>query len=274
MTRQYLRKVSLVIGQDKDAIELSDFRIKFDVRRGDRETPNAADIRIYNLKDDTANRIQKEFTRVVLQAGYEGNYGIIFMGELFQVRRGRESATDTYVDIMASDGDSAYKYAIVNTSLAAGASAKDQINALLKPMGEKGVTQGFLPEGLDNQKQSRGVAMFGLAREYARDIARTAQCAWSIQDGKLNFVPLSAYIPGEVPVITSATGVVGVPEQTANGIKVRMLLNPSIKIGTLIQIDNASVQRMRLGIREDQDAQNNMDLLSGKLANDGFYYVT
>jgi hypothetical protein len=273
MTRQYLRKVSLVIGQEKDAIELSDFRIKFDVRRGDLETPNSDDIRIHNLKDDTANRIQKEFTRVVLQAAYEGNYGIIFMGELFQVRRGRESATDTYVDIMASDGDSAYNYAIVNTSLAAGASAKDQINALLKPMGEKGVTQGYIPPGMDNQKQSRGVVMFGLAREYARDIAKTAQCAWSIQDGKLNFVPLSAYIPGEVPVITSATGMIGVPEQTANGIKVRMLLNPSIKVGTLIQINNKDVQiqQMKFGLHRDEQAQIQTKLLSGKIANDGFY---
>ncbi|MGC8165472.1 hypothetical protein ACP3WT_28400, partial [Salmonella enterica] len=68
----------------------------------------------------TRQRIEQEFTRIVLQAGYAGNYGIIFDGSVKQVRRGRENQTDTYLDITAADGDSAYNFAVVNTSLAAG----------------------------------------------------------------------------------------------------------------------------------------------------------
>ena len=91
---QWLRKVSLVMGQiGGKSLDLSEFRFTFSVKRGDTQTPNTVRIRIYNLSDSTAHKLSgKEFSQVVLQAGYEGNFGIIFIGEVVQARRGRESA--------------------------------------------------------------------------------------------------------------------------------------------------------------------------------------
>ena len=92
MAEQFGRKVSLIIGPDAgDALDLSGLRIVFRVQRGDTQTPNSLRARVYNVSDNTAQRAEsKEFTRIVLQAGYEGNYGIIFDGSIIQVRRGRE----------------------------------------------------------------------------------------------------------------------------------------------------------------------------------------
>ncbi|MBU9534734.1 hypothetical protein KTE49_30340, partial [Burkholderia multivorans] len=130
--QQFVRKVSLIIGFDSgEALDLSELRIVFRVQRGDLQTPNSARIRVYNVSATTARRAQKEFTRVVLQAGYEGNYGIIFDGQIKQVRRGRESQTDTFLDITAADGDSAYNFAVVNTTLAAGSVATDHVSAAI-----------------------------------------------------------------------------------------------------------------------------------------------
>jgi hypothetical protein len=39
------------------------------------------------------------------------------------------------------------------------------------------------------------------------------------------------FIPGQVPTISPATGLIGIPEQTQNGISFRCLLNSRIKIG-------------------------------------------
>ena len=67
-TPQYGRKVSLIVGQDSGAaLELSALRVVFHVRRGDLQTPNSAAIRVYNVSETTKQRIEKEFTRVVLQ---------------------------------------------------------------------------------------------------------------------------------------------------------------------------------------------------------------
>ena len=80
---QYLRTCKLIVyGSDLDGLDLSELRIKFSVKRSDTMTPNVADIRVYNLEEKTALRIRKEFTKVVLQAGYEGNYGVIFQGNI------------------------------------------------------------------------------------------------------------------------------------------------------------------------------------------------
>lgn len=272
-TPQFGRKVSLIIGQDSGAaLDLSELRFRFDVRRGDLQTPNSARIRVYNVSQQTAQRVEREFSRVVLQAGYQGNYGIIFDGTVKQVRRGRESQTDTYLDITAADGDSAYNFAVVNTTLAAGSTPADHVAAACTAMNPYGVTQGYLPE-LPKNPLPRGKVMFGMARDFMRWTAKTTQTVWSIQDGKVILVPETAYMPGEIPVITSETGMVGLPEQTQNGITIKMLLNPSVKIGCLIRLDNASIQRYEYSLNVGQQAQNDRIEKQATLQDDGYYYV-
>ncbi|AZG13856.1 phage protein [Cupriavidus pauculus] len=272
-TPQYGRKVSLIIGRDGGAArELADLRVVFKVQRGDLQTPNSARIRVYNASETTKQLIESEFTRVVLQGGYQGNFGIIFDGNIKQVRRGRESQTDTYLDITAADGDSAYNFAVVNTTLAAGSTPAEHVAAACTAMNPYGVTQGYVPD-LQANPLPRGKVMFGMARDFMRSVAKTTQTVWSIQDGKAILVPETSYMPGDIPVITADTGMVGLPEQTQNGITVKMLLNPSVKIGRLIQIDNASVQRYEYSLNVGQQAQNERIQQQAKLQDDGFYYV-
>jgi hypothetical protein len=380
---QFGRKVSIIVGQDSgNAIELSELRVVYHIKRGDLQTPNSAHVRVYNVSETTKQRIEREFTRIVVQAGYEGNFGIIFDGTIKQVRRGRESQTDTYLDITAADGDSAYNFAVVSSTLAAGSTATDHVQVCTRAMAQYGVTLGYTPWGkpstpkpteadiaaqqkiVDEAKQlvdetqrnadlllaeakrlfalgdeafsagdpvlarqyynqslqvatqknealilvrsqyrpaydaavarlqsmqaaiaapngspvnqqglPRGKVMFGMARDFMRSVAKTTQTVWSIQDGKLIMVPETSYMPGEIPVITAETGMIGMPEQTQNGIRLKMLTNPNVKIGTLIQIDNASVQRYEYSFNVDQQAQNQRIEQQAKLQDDGFYYV-
>lgn len=276
---QYLRKASLIVyGVDGNALDLSALRFAFAIRRGDIQTPNSADIRVYNVAPNTAKGIQQitpapEFSRVVVQAGYEGNYAVIFDGEIKQVRRGRESQMDTYIDISAADGDSAYNYSVLAMSLAAGAtSPANQVEQIVQGMASNGITKGYTPD-LSTNNLPRGKAIYGMAKDELRKVAKTTQTSWSIQDGKVNLVPLTAYMPGEIPVITSKTGMVGLPEQTQNGIKIKLLLNPNIKIGQAIKLDNASIQQYRYNLALNQQAQNEATTLYNKLDDDGLYYV-
>jgi len=270
---QYIRKASLLVGESEgSALDLSALRFRFAVRRGDIQTPNTADIRVYNVSENTAQAIEKEFTRVVLQCGYEGNFGIIFDGSIKQVRRGRESTTDTFIDITAADGDSAYNFAVIAAPLAAGSRPEQQAAAVLRSMAEFGISQGYAPI-FKNNPLPRGKVMFGMARDEMRKIAANTSTSWSIQDGKLNMVPLSAYIPGEEPILTAQTGVIGLPEQTQNGIKLKTLLNPNLKIGQAVRLDNASIQRFRFGLAVNQSGTNLITEQSNKIQNDGKYYV-
>lgn len=255
---QWLRKWQLVVGDPgatpsaavgdvfsgAKGIDLSQFRISFHTVQSDVQTPNHAFIRIYNLSDSTAKSIDKEFTKVTLQAGYKsGAYGVVFTGDIKQVRRGRISATDTYLDILAGDGDRSYNFAVMNETLAAGADDKTKLQSIERSMD---LPQGYVAD-LTPGALSRGKVQFGMARDYARDLAKRQDASWSIQNGKLTMIPLTSYKPGPPVVLNSTTGMIGLPEQTEGGITVRALLNPNIQIGALVQINNASIQRAFIG---------------------------
>lgn len=278
MTLQYLRKLSLQVGNASgDGLDLSDMRIRFYVQRGDRETPNSARIRVYNLSGNTANRlVDQEFTRVVLQAGYEQNFGVVFDGSIVQARRGRESPVDTYVDITAADGDAAYLFAHVNLTLAAGSTSIDHFNACAGAMVKYGVRVGYMPD-LPHRPLPRGKVMFGKAREYLREFAHTTETLWSIQDSKIQVVPRTSVMPGEVQVINSRTGMIGLPQQTLDGINVTALLNPRIRISGVIQLNNSSIQQVEYSLANGQQVANynatQQNKINGSIYGDGYYYV-
>lgn len=264
---QYLRYCKLIVSTaGGNGLDLSALHIKFAVKKADAQTPNTAEIRVYNVSENTVARIRKEFARVILQAGYESNFGVIFDGNIKQVRFGRENGTDTYIDIAAGDGDDAYNFAVVNTTLAAGAKQSDQIAAAGAQMSGRGVKTGYIAD-TGGQRLARGKVMYGMARDYMRQSAEASDTSWSIQDGKLQFVPATGVLPGQAVVLNSKTGLVGQPEQTNDGIKARCLLNPVLKIGGRVQINEKDVAEAKLQ-DTTKDAQVNKP---ADIAADGSY---
>jgi hypothetical protein len=266
---QYLRKCTLIVSTASgNGLDLSNLHIKFSVKRSDTMTPNIADILVYNLSDETAAQIKKEFTKVVLQAGYESNYGVIFQGNIKQVIIGRESATDTFINIVAGDGDRAYNFSVVTATIAPGCAMADQFSAAIGAMSQKGVNAGFV-EGLPTNQLPRGKVMYGNAKNYMRNLALSSGTNWSIQDESVNFVPLKTYLPGEAVVLTAKTGMIGTPQQTNEGVNVKCLLNPKIRISGRVQIDNASIAAFKINLATPNSPANIAPPLNG----DGYYYV-
>ncbi|MEJ2896220.1 phage protein [Bordetella avium] len=248
MAIQWLRKSALALeNASGDQLDISELHFKFVISAADVQTPAAAQIRVYNLSDNTAQRIQKEFAKVTLRAGYEGNFGTIFSGDVKQIRRGKETSIDKYLDITAANGDMAYNFAVANFTLAAGWTAAELYNALLQELSLYGVTAGYAPP-FPATVYPRATSFYGMVRDRLRELAEMVGCSWSIHDNRLYLIPISGYIPGDTVVLTSKTGLIGFPEQTINGIHVRCLLNPNIFIGRGIQINNGSVQEAQINV--------------------------
>lgn len=266
---QYLRRVDLIVsGASGDGLNLSGMRITFKTKKSDAQTPNTAEIRIYNLAPSTAKQIRDEFTQITLQAGYEANFGIIFTGNIKQVRFGRENGTDTFIDIAAGDGDDAYNFSVINTTLAAGATQTDQINAAGKALERRGVGVGFLAE-TPPEALPRGKAMYGMARDYLRQSSEASEATWSIQDGKLQLVARTGTLPDQAILLNSKSGLIGTPEQTNDGISVRTLLNPLMKIGGQVKIDEDDVAEAKLPNTEGSASPNK----PASIASDGIYRI-
>jgi hypothetical protein len=267
--QQFGRTCTLLVSNSAGkAVDLSPLRIKFAVKRSDTITPNVADIRVYNVDLDLAQFIKAEFTKVILQAGYESNYGVIFKGNIKQVILGRESATDTFIDIIAGDGDQAYNFAVVNTTLSKGSFQANQLTAAVQAMGSQGVTMGYTGI-LPPEQLPRGKVMYGNARKYLRNIADSTGFGWSIQDEQVQFIKQSSYLPGIAVVLTSKTGLIGTPQQTNEGVNCKCLINPMIKIAGRIWINNTSVQQYKINLSVPNSPAN----IPAPLNADGIYYV-
>lgn len=253
---QYLRKCTLIVsGASGKGLDLSGLRIVFKVKKTDAQTPNTAEIRVYNVAKSTVARIGSEYSTVILQAGYESNFGVIFTGNIKQVRSGVEGGVNTFVDISAGDGDEAYNCAVVNTTLAAGAKQSDQINAAAGSMSSMGVGKGHIAD-TGGKSLPRGKVMYGQAKDYMRQSAQASGTGWSIQDGKLQFVGLADLLPGQAVLLNSKTGLIGTPEQTNEGIKTTCLLNPMLKIAGRVKINEADIAKAALP-ETDKDAAPN-----------------
>lgn len=263
---QWLRACSLVVaGNSGQGLELGELRVTFQTKKGDTETPNSAEVSIYNLSEATASRMRREFTRVILQAGYQGNCSIIFDGGIRQSIRSRENGTDTVLTLVCADGDQAYNFATVNTTLAAGSTPADRVKVCQQQFEAKGVTAGHMPD-LGGAGLPRGKVMYGMGRKFMRDEAENTKTSWSIQDGALVMLKHAGTLPGEAVVLTHETGLVGTPEQTNEGITVRCLINPRLRIGGRIKLDNRSIQAAKTDLKMSAQRPPKMD-------SDGFYRI-
>ena len=241
MTTQYKRQAKLLIGAGTSLIDLSEMAIEFEVQAPNVETPKTAYIRVYNLSPDTAKRVTTEGAQVILSAGYEGNFGTIFNGQLIQARIGRENGTDTYLDLTAAVGDYTYNHGFLNFTVSAGSDVTGRLGMIANAVGLK---TGVIQAPPDAPKLPRGQVFFGLARDHLRTQCATIGADWCINDnGELDVIASGSYKPGDIPVINAGSGLIGVPEQTEIGVMVRCLLNPNLQQNMLIQLDNAQIQQ-------------------------------
>jgi hypothetical protein len=270
VTRQWLRDVRLMIGDDAEALDVSGLRIRFAVQQEVISTPGWADITVYNLSQATVDKIDREYTKMTLEAGYEGGgRDLIFSGDITQKISGRENPTDTFLRLVAVDGAKAHWYATVNKTLAAGHTFRDQVDACLKALEPFGIVAGQIAD-LGAATMPRGRVLFGMVKDTLREITQATNTTWAIRDGKLNVVPNRSYLENEAIVLNSRSGLIGMPTRTFNGIEARCLLNPKIRPGGRIKIDQESIQDVPLSESYGSTAANyNVPLKS----DDGFYKV-
>lgn len=266
---QYKRHFQLVVfGSNLNGLDLSALHCKFSIKRSSNMTPNCADIRIYNLDMNTALQIKKQYTQVIVQGGYDANYGVIFKGNIKQVIIGRESAVDTFIDLNCGDGDLAYNFAIVNTTIASGSSMADQLKQISAPMASLNTSLGGDQPAFQPTLLPRGKTLWGSSRDYMRTFAQQNDLTWSIQNEQIQLIPMQGYAKGEAVVLTSKTGMIGTPQQTNIGVNVVCLMNPLIKPGSRIKIDNASVAQLKIDLGNPKDPVN----LAPPLTADGVYF--
>lgn len=240
---QWNRKCTVVVGPSTGAVRIEELRVQFEVVKTPGKTPNGAKILIYNLSQETEARIKGEFAEVLLNVGYANATELVFRGNLRHVFAYRQDA-DRIVQLDAADGDKAYREAKLNVTLAAGTTIGSIIDHAIAAMG--GVTKGHVT--IKDRKLGRGKVVSGMVRDIFDPIAESSEADWSIQDNTLQIVPCDSTLPTEAIVISADTGMLNAPELTDKGIKVECLLNPAIRVGGKIRLDNNDL-KAKIGLK-------------------------
>lgn len=231
---QYLRKWSLIATDDTgDGLDLSPLRCTFSIKKTDAQTPNEAEFSIYNISKDTSHKLRKSFTKILFSAGYKVNFGVIFSGNIISFEQTKEGP-DLILKIKAGDGDQAYNYTVINKTLEAGVTP-DQI--VKTAAGEMGVPIGYKSE-LRQDALPRGKVMYGQPKDVLREQSQNQGCTWSIQDGEILMLKRTEVKEGTAILLTSETGLLGLPSQNEDGVAAQCLLNPQLKIGAAVELES------------------------------------
>jgi hypothetical protein len=248
MTRQYKRYLDVNVTGSGGTLNLSSFRVVFEIEKQTLQQPNPAVIRIYNLKRDTAEKIKKDFKSktITVDAGYEDNHGLIYKGNIRYVRVGRENPTDTFVEIYGGEGSEGLRHGVVNKTLPKGSTPKHIYDAAAEALNPYGIEPGYIGTDLSQPRYPRPIVLYGAARDILRTLAISKQSTFSVQEGKLDIVAnKSDGKPGEGITLNQNTGLIGMPVETVNGIMVRALINPSFTVLGKLTIDQASIQEIK-----------------------------
>lgn len=251
-SQQWLRKIELLVYESNSskgtALNLTpdprtQLQVVWQVRKSTTQSPNLLNAKIYNLAPSTIAKVVT-LKRVQLSAGYiHGRYGNIFNGTVVQYRRGKENSTDTYLEIIAGDGDDSITKDIIQGKWAAGTVMRTVIQDQLKQM--KGTDAQPIAVGdvvmgsYGDQKLLRQMTSCRMGQAAIRDHCNGGNADWFIDDGKHQIVDRTKYRPGDAAILSPSTGLVGIPEVTPQGIQARCLLNPDLKLGGLVKIETS-----------------------------------
>jgi len=241
----YNRRYRVIIGSGDTGIDVSELHVTFKVEKSMTETPNYSEITVYNLSSATENRIIKTGDRVILEAGYDNpQYGLIFDGQVVQAYHDKQDGTTYTLTLVCQDGDQFLNDGFVNASYAAGQTSRDIANRVTS-VATTPIEVSSVSESLENKTLPRGKVVFGLARDYLHQIARTEQAAFYVDGGKVNIVKAMDLPKGRIVDLSPKSGLVGAPEQTDDGVKAKCLLNPLLNLNSFVHIDNRYIRQQK-----------------------------
>jgi cell wall-associated NlpC family hydrolase len=249
------RRYRITVSDDSgNALDVSDLHCTFNIVKTIQMQPNSSEIAIYNLNAKTENAIMLTGKRVTVEAGYEGSqFGLIFDGDILQTIREKENGNTYKLTIIALDSDRAINFEIANFSIARGQTARDIVEHIANKASNP-IPLGSISDKLKGQTLTRGKVIFGKASDYIRQIAKSYDLHFYMDDGKLNLISMDELPKDEIFDLSPSSGLIGVPTQTDYGISGQCLLNPQIKLNSLIHIDNSLVRAKQIEVNNNNSA--------------------
>jgi hypothetical protein len=212
--------------------------VEFEVTRNNLASANSASFKIYNLSAETRNRIfrdpfaMEDLRAIQFTAGYKDGtdvlLGMIFNGQMRSAISYRQG-TEWITEIEAFDGAFGMANSTISMTVGKGADKIDVIKTLVEAMpGVKGPVSGNIKETI-----KRGVTLMGNAGTIIKEMAAGN---FSIDNGVAYVLNDNEVIEGDVKIIKSESGLIGVPRRSKNFLEFDMMFEPRLKINQMIKL--------------------------------------
>lgn len=232
--KQFGRQWKLDLISDSETLSITQLRVAFSIDKTISEKPNPAQIQIWNLNRNHINQLlSQQFKKVRLSVGYQ-RISQIYQGDITKAKIKREGL-DFILELECADGHQAYTQGRSNITLNSGATDEQILAEVQKNMP---ALEAGTQDVVNKRQLPRARVLNGDSREILNRIAKNNKANWSIQDGKLLFLPYDKVLNDEAVLLNQATGMVGTPEQTDDGLELTCLLNPALQIGGLVKVQS------------------------------------
>lgn len=255
MIIQRNRVYELIIGdyQSGNGLLIKDLQVTFDISKStnNKNRTNSASIEIYNLSEESLKVLDTDYPAAVFSAGYLDTGGVkrLFSGQVTNVST-RKSGTDIVTQIQMGSGYTALNHDTLSDVVPPGNNVKDAIEKLRKAIGaDRGVYNGT---NLNNEI-IYGYPLSGTPKEMLDELAEKYQLDWQLADGVLYVHDNDRAATEQFQqayVLSAFTGLIERPYRVSGdkrrskkdkvkkpGVQMKILLNPEIKAGDIIQIE-------------------------------------
>lgn len=223
-------------------VTLSNHRVSADIANSGGDSMGALQMRLYGLKPDMMNQLTtvgpiasaiRAQNTISIAAGDDSRgMKTVYSGVIDQAWGDYRSSPDFSFNLTAFAGLNAAVTPVAPVSYKDAASVVDIIESLA---GVMGLT--FENNGVTGQLSNPYFS--GSALTQLRECARAADVLFTIDRGVLAIWPKLAFRLGDATVISAATGLVGYPSFTSNGLDLVTEFNPDLRLGGQVQVESS-----------------------------------
>lgn len=224
-----------------DGLPVGDgLRITFQVIHLAGNALSVAEIAIYNVSDQSARQmlgdgVVKKYEFVSLEAGYESNFGAVFLGQITNVQRfmedgGATSGIKLFCQSQAKDRDER----IINLTLSP---ETDPVQIIEQCASYFGAEIQFFGEFGDLKRRSGGTVLQGALVSCMNELAATYEFDWMVENEVTKIVKKGFAMPVKA-TISATTGMIGSPVVTDTEVGIRCAINPKLKLGDTIKLES------------------------------------
>lgn len=238
------RLIRVTLSDESRSLDIQDLKVEFEFVKALRSKPNSGKIRIWNLKASTA-KFAKAATSVQIVAGYDNNQGLVYGGDLRRVSNRRSgqitsirlAQTREGIDFITEIGLGGHLQALTTAyfqkSYSGTVPLKTIVTDALPTFALVASNVDVLPDiTLEDWCWS------GKTSDLLDSLLLDTDFNWYEDDGLIVFHETETPIDFRPVRINPQTGLLSTPEIERRGIKFKVMLNPALRVGGLIDLES------------------------------------